>query len=146
MKYLFIILYSIFLIPASAVFAAPTDFNSLIKIFINIVTSLIPIAGGLAFLYFFWGVAKFIFAAGNEEKRKSSKTIMTWGLVALFVMLSIYGILKLFGTALFPNFSPYYKTPPQWPEQETRRWMEDGSYRQLLDPETLKPYPGIEGT
>src|SRR3989338_9721839 len=67
----------------------------------QIVNNLIPIAAALALLFFFWGLAVFILAAGDEEKRKSGKQMMIWGVVALFVMATIYGIItwmaSLFG-------------------------------------------------
>ena len=60
------------------------------KVIIN--TYLIPIAFALALLYFFWGVAKYIRSAG-EEKEEGRK-ILVWGVVALFVMTSIWGLVR----------------------------------------------------
>jgi hypothetical protein len=61
---------------------------------------LIPIVAALALLYFFWGLAEFIRAQGNEEKKKEGKSIMTWGIVALFVMVSIWGIVNYIASDL----------------------------------------------
>jgi len=46
---------------------------------------LILVAGSL--LVFVWGVAKFILSAGDEKKVAEGKTLMFWGVVALFVMV-----------------------------------------------------------
>ena len=46
----------------------------------------------LALLFFLWGLAKYIFAAGNEEAKESGKRIMIWGIIALFIMASVWGI------------------------------------------------------
>ncbi len=86
------------------VFAAPENFKSLINIFTNLIKAIIPVIGGLAILYFFWGIAKYIFSAGSEELRSEAKNVMTWGLVAMFVMFSFYGILSLFGYSFLPSF------------------------------------------
>jgi len=59
------------------------------KILINL---LFPVVGGLALLYFFWGLAKLVLNAGDEKGREEGKQIMKWGIVALFVLVSIWGI------------------------------------------------------
>ena len=61
----------------------------------KIVQNLIPIAFGLAILGFFWGLARYIFSAGNEESKVDGKKIMLYGLIAIFVMASVFGIVKL---------------------------------------------------
>jgi hypothetical protein len=53
---------------------------------------LIPIAFTLALLFFFWGVAKYIRSAGAEKDE--GRMIMVWGVVALFVMASVWGLVK----------------------------------------------------
>lgn len=58
----------------------------------NIVTDiLIPLAFVLALLFFFWGVAKYILAVGSDGKEEGRK-IMIWGVVALFVMSTVWGL------------------------------------------------------
>jgi len=68
-----------------------------IKIWVN---ALVPIVAGLALIVFFWGLVKFIFHAGDEEKRKQGKLVMGWGIVTLFVVASIWGII-LFASLSF---------------------------------------------
>jgi hypothetical protein len=53
-------------------------------------TLIIPIIFTLALLCFFWGIVKYIWSEGQgkEEGRK----IMIWGIVALFVMASVWGL------------------------------------------------------
>lgn len=69
----------------------------------TVVQTAIPIAFGIALLAFFWGLAKFIFSAGDEEKKEAGKTIMIWGVIALFLMASIWGIIALIGSNLGVN-------------------------------------------
>lgn len=71
-----------------------SNLNQLARAIGDIIEILIPIAAALALLYFFWGLAQFILAAGDEEKRKAGKKIMLWGIVALFVIASIWGIVN----------------------------------------------------
>lgn len=46
----------------------------------------------LALIFFMWGVAMFILGAGDPEKREQGKHVMTWGIVALFVIVAVWGI------------------------------------------------------
>lgn len=52
---------------------------------------------GLSVIYFFWGTGQFILNAGDEKYRADGKRKMVWGIVALTVYASIYGILNLAG-------------------------------------------------
>ncbi|MEX2010198.1 MAG: hypothetical protein WD874_00105 [Parcubacteria group bacterium] len=55
----------------------------------------------IALLGFFWGLAKFIFRVGGDEKAvEDGRRIMKWGILALFVMVSIWGIIKFMDKAL----------------------------------------------
>ena len=87
-----------FFIP-SFVFAF-NDLQSFIPAFSGLITSLIPIAFGAGLLVFFWGLAKFIYSAGDERKVEEGRHIMVWGLIALFVMASVWGIIKFIQTDL----------------------------------------------
>ena len=66
----------------------------------RIVGVLLPIVVAIALLGFFWGLVKFIFAQGNEEAKADAKKIMLWGLIALFVMVSVWGLVEFIGSAL----------------------------------------------
>lgn len=46
----------------------------------------------LATLVFFWGVIQFILKSDNEAERTKAKSIMTYGIVGLAVMASVWGI------------------------------------------------------
>ena len=43
---------------------------------------------------FFWGIAKFMLQAGDREGRSKGKEMIVWGLVGMFVIFSLGGILK----------------------------------------------------
>ncbi len=69
----------------------------------RIVGVLLPIVVAIALLAFFWGLAKFVFSAGNEDAKEEGKRIMIWGLIALFVMVSVWGLVTFIGDALGIN-------------------------------------------
>ena len=90
-----LILSTIFLLPVM-IFAADTAGKGLEKVFGDI-TTLLGLAKNiifaLAFLAFFYGLMRFIFSAGDDKDK--GKDIMIWGIIALFVMFSIMGIIKV---------------------------------------------------
>lgn len=63
----------------------------------NIVSNLlIPLAFTLALLFFFWGVAKYIRSEGNDKAQ--ARQIMVWGVIALFVMSAVWGLVRFIRT------------------------------------------------
>ena len=81
----------LFILP-SLVFAA--DLKSMITDFGGLVTKAIPIVFGLALLFFFWGMAKFIYSAGDMTGKAEGKSIMIWGVIGLFVMFSVLALIQ----------------------------------------------------
>lgn len=58
----------------------------------KILALLIPMAFALAIIYFFYGVAKYISSAGDPKKADEGKSVMIYGVIAIAVMASVYGI------------------------------------------------------
>ena len=88
-----ILLFGSFVLPSlsyAAVLGGTTAFAEQADELIT--TYLIPIAFSLALLFFFWGVALYIRSAGSEKEE--GRNIMVWGVVALFVMSSIWGLVN----------------------------------------------------
>ena len=57
-----------------------------------------PIVVALALVYFFWGLGQFILNSSDEAKRKDAISIMIYGIIALFIMVSIWGIVNVLQT------------------------------------------------
>ena len=79
------------------------DLTGLVGLLGGIVKLLVPIVSTLAILFFFWGLAKYILNSGDEDKRAEGKDIMIWGILALFVMVTIWGILGFMQKTLGNN-------------------------------------------
>jgi hypothetical protein len=75
--------------------AAPTDIPQLLNLLFNIIRSLTPIMVAAALLFFFWGLARFIWASGNLVDKEKGRDVMVWGIIALFVMISVWGIVLM---------------------------------------------------
>ena len=64
----------------------------------GIVNQIIPILFALALLGFFYGLVMYIF--GKEDNKEQAKKTMIWGVVALFVMASVWGLVAWLGSAV----------------------------------------------
>jgi len=84
-----------FVFPAIAL-AQINTVKDLLTAITSLIALLIPLAYGLALLFFLWGIAKFIFKAGDEKAKEEGKRLMIWGIVGLFVITSIWGIIAVF--------------------------------------------------
>lgn len=61
----------------------------------------------IAFIAFFWGLAKFILAAGSEKTISEGKEFMMYGIFALFALVSFKAIILFFsGQFEFGNALP----------------------------------------
>ncbi len=89
--------YSTIALSVTPLFVSAQSFglSDLLAAIYSLVSLFIPIVFTLALLYFFWGVALFIRTAGESDV-KEGKAKMIWGIVGLFVMTSIWGILNIF--------------------------------------------------
>lgn len=65
---------------------------------------------GLAVLYFLLGVLKYIQSVGDETKRKEGVTMMTYGIIGLFVMASLWGLVYVIQNT-FPGIRDRSNTP-----------------------------------
>ena len=74
----------------------------------NVVTEifnpLYKLAVGIAISYFLYGVFKFILDMNDPEKKNFGKSHLLWGIVGLFIILSVGGILKFFSQTLGSMF------------------------------------------
>ncbi len=65
----------------------------------NVLTSAVTLLMTAAFLFFFYGIVVFILGRvsgkGDLKKIEDGKQFMLWGLIALFVMVSVWGIIRL---------------------------------------------------
>ena len=72
------------------------EFTSIGNIFnwasCTLVKSIIPFLITLATVAFIWGIIQYFLNPDNEEKRKKGKEFLVWGLIGLFVMISVWGL------------------------------------------------------
>ncbi len=62
----------------------------------EIFSPLYQLAVALAILYFLYGVFKFIVDMNDPEKKNFGKSHLLYGLIGLFIILSVGGVLRFF--------------------------------------------------
>src|SRR3989338_3101652 len=61
----------------------------------DILTSVIPFIVGLAVFVVLWGIFNYIVHGAEEEKRAEGKKFMIFGIIGIFMMLSIWGFVNV---------------------------------------------------
>ena len=83
------------IISATPMFAMAAGLTDLITTVQNIINSLIPLFMIIATVVFLWGIIQYITAAGDEDKVKEGRSYIIYGLIGLFVMVSVWGLVKI---------------------------------------------------
>lgn len=77
----------------------------------RVISLSIPVLISLGVLAFMWGVVLYLFGKNKDE----GKSMMLWGIIALFVMTSVWGLVGILRGTLFrtPNDAPQNVNIPQ---------------------------------
>jgi hypothetical protein len=81
-------------------FAAPRTFQELASYIVFLMNNAVAVLVVLGLVIYFWGVTANLKKA-SEGDAQARKNIIFWGVVALFVMVSVWGILRLLQNTLF---------------------------------------------
>lgn len=94
MKKLFLLTGFLFSVPLVA-FAQPRDLAELVNLIIGVANPLFILIISLIVIAVLWGLARTVFALGGEEGVKEGKRLMFWGLIALFLSVSFWGVVSI---------------------------------------------------
>jgi uncharacterized membrane protein YidH (DUF202 family) len=97
------------LLPAVALAQIPPVIDTVDKIFLaaeGLINRAAPFLIGLAVFLVMWGVFKFITSAGDETKRAEAQKLVLWGVIGVFVMISIWGFVNILRNTLFLDITP----------------------------------------
>ncbi len=64
-----------------------------------ILGALLPLIMTLSVFYFLWALAKYMLKAGTEQEE--AKQQMLWGIIILFVMISVWGLVSILQETVF---------------------------------------------
>jgi|GEM_PF-2919962 len=81
--------------PVSAPQGAPQNIVQLIGRVRALANALVPFIIALTVLAVLWGVFLYVTKGGEEEKRAEGKQFILYGIIALFIMVSLWGLVNL---------------------------------------------------
>ena len=108
-SYLSHFLFAILIAIPSVAFAAPNaqPVKSILDHILTLLNVVIQVLIMLAFVVFGWGIIKLIIAGGDTTKIKDAKKILLYGVIGIFVLASLGGILFFIKTYIgVPDNSP----------------------------------------
>lgn len=86
------LIFSAYFVPALAM--AANGMEGVMQTIISLLNTATTLLIGLAVVYLIWGIVKYM-SADNDEKRTEGRKTMIHGIIALFVMVSIWGIIGI---------------------------------------------------
>ena len=107
-----IIVTSLLFIPALAgAVSSPTDFSSAVHLIVsNVLNPLVGLIMAAALVYFFIGVVKYIQKGGDDKEREVGRKMMVYGIIALSVMVSVWGLVNVLQNTF--SLNPDVPIPP----------------------------------
>ncbi|GIW68110.1 MAG: hypothetical protein KatS3mg099_058 [Candidatus Parcubacteria bacterium] len=85
--------------------------QSILKSFLSVVPLVFPVLFAVVLLVFLWGVVRFLWATSVEGKAEG-KAFLFWGVIAMFVVASVWGLVGL----LLAAFGVQTNLAPHAPE------------------------------
>ena len=61
----------------------------------EIVNPIVLLLFVLAVIYFIWGVIRYVINADSDEERGTGRKHMIWGVVGMFIMAAVLGIIAI---------------------------------------------------
>jgi len=109
-------IYPALLLALPFVASAQNGIQGILGLVQNTIDALIPIIIGLAVLVFLWGLLSYV-VAKDADKQKEARGVMIWGIIAIFVMVSVWGLVGILNQTIFGASGSAVQAPntPQVP-------------------------------
>ncbi len=69
-----------------------------------IVTPLLGLIWAAALVVFLWGASQFILNADSEEGRATGRRHLVWGIIGMFIIVSVWAILRVLKTSIYVGY------------------------------------------
>lgn len=94
--------------------------QGVVNVFRFVLSAIVPIIISLALIYFLWGVVSYVIRSAPDDKENAKKQ-MIYGIIGLFVMISVWGLVKILQDTFFSqggnNQAPQGPMIPNIPQQ-----------------------------
>ncbi len=77
------------------------NLTSFVALFYRYVNATTPVLASLAVACFFYGLVRYIYYAGDAKGHEFGRQAIIWGLVGMFIIFSLWGILQFLKLAVF---------------------------------------------
>ena len=81
-------------------YGAVANFKEAVGVIIGLIKSLVPLVVALTLLVFIWGIFQLV-RTNDEDARKEAIAVVTYGIVSLFVMVSVWGLVNILTSTFF---------------------------------------------
>jgi len=71
----------------------------------DLVNVAIPVLISLALALFLWGATKYVLAGDSVEGRSKGRGLMIYGIIALFVIVSVWGLVNVLANTFQVGFT-----------------------------------------
>ena len=88
------------------VFAAPAEntFAGVLQFLGRLLESIIlPLLIGFTVVYFLWGLIKYVGSGADEKTREEGRNVMVFGVISLFVIVSVWGMVNFLVLSIFSD-------------------------------------------
>ncbi len=79
----------------SGSFESNQGIGQIASLFSDFLAYAVPTLIACAVVYFLYGVLQYVIMGDDEEKKEKAKTTILYGIVGIFVMVSVYGLVTL---------------------------------------------------
>lgn len=70
----------------------------------DVIGTVTPVIVAIALLAFFWGLAMYVLNfQGDDKDKKKGRDMMVYGIIVLFVMVSVWGLVQVLQNTVFAN-------------------------------------------
>ncbi len=80
----------------------PQNFKEVVNLTLALLDRALFVIIGIAFIVILWGGVQLIWSGGDERRIQSARQILLWGVVGMFVMVSVWGLVFLVKNTFFP--------------------------------------------
>ncbi|PIR58031.1 MAG: hypothetical protein COU71_00890 [Parcubacteria group bacterium CG10_big_fil_rev_8_21_14_0_10_38_31] len=94
------------------VLASAASLESVVGNIQALVNLILPLLISVALIVFIVGVIKYITAGADEEKRKEARNTIIYGVIGLFAIVSVWGLVAMLQSSFGINETTI--TPPQF--------------------------------
>jgi hypothetical protein len=84
----------------------------LLKIYTYILNPIIAVLFVVATAYFLIGLIRYFIPQGSDTDRQTGQRHMVWGLVGMFLMISVFGIMRIIVNTFGVNLAEFGATVP----------------------------------